>query len=186
MKRRDFLVWSLFTPLAFVSVSRTGDPDALEVAINSLLNSMFVPLEQLGNNIDRARYLKELRALGDSIDRLLHKKKRMAHLLVQKPLVRAEVENLAAGISPDVEKLSEDILRLSFGLRAQFKDQGSQVANSLRKAIVEKSWITTVKCCARNMSDGELVEAAEAAKTSVKTLEQVVKAVSDLHTTTGG
>lgn len=106
---------------------REDRKDDLDTALNTvlaLLNSLFLPLEQLGRNIDRVRYRRALEALGNVIDSLASAKTRIADLLEERPLPTLEIENLAKDIKVSIRRMADDVEALAFGLRKQFKDEG--------------------------------------------------------------
>jgi hypothetical protein len=171
MRRRKFLTLSVFALLLFTGdlhAQREDRKDELETALNTvlaLLNSLFLPLEQLGRNIDRVRYRRALEALGNVIDSLASAKTRIADLLEERPLPTLEIEDRAKDIKVSIRRMAYDVEALAFGLRKQFKDEGNRAASQLRFAVNSKSWINRVNHVS-SMTDEELDAAAGAARVS--------------------
>jgi hypothetical protein len=136
---------SVLSPFADSARSQTpgGPPDAsVYVAVGHFFNALLHAADPIIPTIDKARFARDIRSLGNDFETMITEKVSIASLLKDNPLNVTLIDSTARQLERDVRLSVDRITNISFLLKENYQAQGQTIAKDLRTTLLEgKSWL---------------------------------------------
>lgn len=144
MKRRQFvalasLLWST-TLGAFTAGTSQEDTNIYAGAV-VWFQAFLRPLNQLGNAIDRNRFIAFLTQLGTAFEAMIQDKREIASLVTQTPPPTEDLKVIVERLRLNIGLSRQRIIKVAFMLKQQLKEQGDEIASNFGQVLLEKSWV---------------------------------------------
>lgn len=173
MNRRNFVALAVCVLSIDANLMNAQEEKNVYADLERWFQALMQPLDQLGNQIDRARLLTYLTRLGQAFEAMITDKQEIASLLREEPISISELKIVVDRLANNVQLTKERITKVAFPLKAQLQDQGDKIASDLKEVLLErKSWVRMLQINLDILDPVLAASYAEAATDSAKALRE--------------
>ena len=158
--------------------SRAQDERIVYGDIVRWLKTLFHPLDQIGDLIDRTRFVTSLTDLEASFEAMHKDTQEIVEILRRSPLDRYKLTQVGTHLSESVGPCAAQLTDVARVLKQQYREQGERIAADLSQTLSRKGWLAAI--VAQAVRDDELREMARDAEASAKSLAKVTSELAKL------
>lgn len=158
--------------------SRAQDERIVYGDIVRWLKTLFHPLDQIGDLIDRTRFVASLTDLEASFEAMHKDTQEIVEILRRSPLDRYKLTQVGTHLSESVGPCAAQLTDVARVLKQQYREQGERIASDLSETLSRKGWLAAI--VAQAVRDDELREMARDAEASAKSLAKVTSELAKL------
>lgn len=158
--------------------SRAQDERIVYGDIVRWLKTLFHPLDQIGDLIDRTRFVTSLTDLEASFEAMHKDTQEIVEILRRSPLDRYKLTQVGTHLSESVGPCAAQLTDVARVLKQQYREQGERIASDLSETLSRKGWLAAI--VAQAVRDDELREMARDAEASAKSLAKVTSELAKL------
>jgi len=158
--------------------SRAQDERIVYGDIVRWLKTLFHPLDQIGDLIDRTRFVASLTDLEASFEAMHKDTQEIVEILRRSPLDRYKLTQVGTHLSESVGPCAAQLTDVARVLKQQYREQGERIAADLSETLSRKGWLAAI--VAQAVRDDELREMARDAEASAKSLAKVTSELAKL------
>ena len=158
--------------------SRAQDERIVYGDIVRWLKTLFHPLDQIGDLIDRTRFVASLTDLEASFEAMHKDTQEIVEILRRSPLDRYKLTQVGTHLSESVGPCAAQLTDVARVLKQQYREQGVRIAADLSETLSRKGWLAAI--VAQAVRDDELREMARDAEASAKSLAKVTSELAKL------
>jgi hypothetical protein len=158
--------------------SRAQDERIVYGDIVRWLKTLFHPLDQIGDLIDRTRFVASLTDLEASFEAMHKDTQEIVEILRRAPLDRYKLTQVGTHLSESVGPCAAQLTDVARVLKQQYREQGERIASDLSETLSRKGWLAAI--VAQAVRDDELREMARDAEASAKSLAKVTSELAKL------
>jgi hypothetical protein len=158
--------------------SRAQDERIVYGDIVRWLKTLFHPLDQIGDLIDRTRFVASLTDLEASFEAMHKDTQEIVEILRRSPLDRYKLTQVGTHLSESVGPCAAQLTDVARVLKQQYREQGERIASDLSETLSRKGWLAAI--VAQAVRDDELREMARDADASAKSLAKVTSELAKL------
>jgi hypothetical protein len=158
--------------------SRAQDERIVYGDIVRWLKTLFHPLDQIGDLIDRTRFVASLTDLEASFEAMHKDTQEIVEILRRSPLDRYKLTQVGTHLSESVGPCAAQLTDVARVLKQQYREQGERIASDLSETLSRKGWLAAI--VAQAVRDDELREMARDAEASGKSLAKVTSELAKL------
>ena len=180
MTRRQFILSIAVLGTLGVRPARSRAQDERNVYgdIVRWLKTLFHPLDQIGDLIDRTRFVASLTDLEASFETMHKDTQEIVEILRRSPLDRYKLTQVGTHLSESVGPCAAQLTDVARVLKQQYREQGERIASDLSETLSRKGWLAAI--VAQAVRDDELREMARDAEASAKSLAKVTSELAKL------
>lgn len=180
MTRRQFIlsIAVLGTLGVRPASSRAQDERNVYGDIVRWLKTLFHPLDQIGDLIDRTRFVTSLTDLEASFEAMHKDTQEIVEILRRSPLDRYKLTQVGTHLSERVGPCAAQLTDVARVLKRQYREQGERIASDLSETLSRKGWLAAI--VSQAVRDDELREMARDAEASAKSLAKVTSELAKL------
>ena len=180
MTRRQFILSIAVLGTLGVRPARSRAQDERNVYgdIVRWLKTLFHPLDQIGDLIDRTRFVASLTDLEASFEAMHKDTQEIVEILRRSPLDRYKLTLVGTHLSESVGPCSAQLTDVARVLKRPYREQGELNASDLSETLSRKGWLAPI--VAQAVRDDELREMARDAEASAKSLAKVTSELAKL------
>lgn len=180
MTRRQFILSIAVLGTLGVRPARSRAQDERNVYgdIVRWLKTLFHPLDQIGDLIDRTRFVASLTDLEASFEAMHKDTQEIVEILRRAPLDRYKLTQVGTHLSESVGPCAAQLTDVARVLKQQYREQGERIASDLSETLSRKGWLAAI--VAQAVRDDELREMARDAEASAKSLAKVTSELAKL------
>ena len=139
--------------------SRAQDERIVYGDIVRWLKTLFHPLDQIGDLIDRTRFVTSLTDLEASFEAMHKDTQEIVEILRRSPLDRYKLTQVGTHLSESVGPCAAQLTDVARVLKQQYREQGERIASDLSETLSRKGWLAAI--VAQAVRDDELREMAQ-------------------------
>ena len=158
--------------------SRAQDERIVYGDIVRWLKTLFHPLDQIGDLIDRTRFVASLTDLEASFEAMHKDTQEIVEILRRSPLDRYKLTQVGTHLSESVGPCAAQLTDVARVLKQPYREQGERIASDLSETLSRKGWLAAI--VAQAVRDDELREMARDAEASAKSLAKVTSELAKL------
>ena len=158
--------------------SRAQDERIVYGDIVRWLKTLFHPLDQIGDLIDRTRFVASLTDLEASFEAMHKDTQEIVEILRRSPLDRYKLTQVGTHLSESVGPCAAQLTDVARVLKQQYREQGVRIASDLSETLSRKGLLAAI--VAQAVRDDELREMARDAEASAKSLAKVTSELAKL------
>jgi hypothetical protein len=158
--------------------SRAQDERIVYGDIVRWLKTLFHPLDQIGDLIDRTRFVASLTDLEASFEAMHKDTQEIVEILRRSPLDRYKLTQVGTHLSESVGPCAAQLTGVARVLKGQYREQGERIAADLSETLSRKGWLAAI--VSQSVRDDELREMARDAEASAKSLAKVTSELAKL------
>jgi hypothetical protein len=158
--------------------SRAQDERIVYGDIVRWLKTLFHPLDQIGDLIDRTRFVASLTDLEASFEAMHKDTQEIVEILRRSPLDRYKLTQVGTHLSESVGPCAAQLTDVARVLKRPYREQGERIASDLSETLSRKGWLAAI--VAQAVRDDELREMARDAEASAKSLAKVTSELAKL------
>ena len=159
--------------------SRAQDERIVYGDIVRWLKTLFHPLDQIGDLIDRTRFVTSLTDLEASFEAMHKDTQEIVEILRRSPLDRYKLTQVGTHLSESVGPCAAQLTDVARVLKQQYRAQGERIAADLSETLSRKgTWLAAI--VSQSVRDDELREMARDAEASAKSLAKVTSELAKL------
>jgi len=158
--------------------SRAQDERIVYGDIVRWLKTLFHPLDQIGDLIDRTRFVASLTDLEASFEAMHKDTQEIVEILRRSPLDRYKLTQVGTHLSESVGPCAAQLTDVARVLKRPYREQGERIAADLSETLSRKGWLAAI--VAQAVRDDELREMARDAEASAKSLAKVTSELAKL------
>jgi hypothetical protein len=158
--------------------SRAQDERIVYGDIVRWLKTLFHPLDQIGDLIDRTRFVASLTDLEASFEAMHKDTQEIVEILRRSPLDRYKLTQVGTHLSESVGPCAAQLTDVARVMKRPYREQGERIASDLSETLSRKGWLAAI--VAQAVRDDELREMARDAEASAKSLAKVTSELAKL------
>ena len=158
--------------------SRAQDERIVYGDIVRWLKTLFHPLDQIGDLIDRTRFVASLTDLEASFEAMHKDTQEIVEILRRSPLDRYKLTQVGTHLSESVGPCAAQLTDVARVLKRPYREQGERIASDLSETLSRKGLLAAI--VAQAVRDDELREMARDAEASAKSLAKVTSELAKL------
>ena len=158
--------------------SRAQDERIVYGDIVRWLKTLFHPLDQIGDLIDRTRFVASLTDLEASFEAMHKDTQEIVEILRRSPLDRYKLTQVGTHLSESVGPCAAQLTDVARVMKRPYREQGERIASNLSETLSRKGWLAAI--VAQAVRDDELREMARDAEASAKSLAKVTSELAKL------
>jgi len=181
MTRRQFILSIAVLGTLGVRPARSRAQDERNVYgdIVRWLKTLFHPLDQIGDLIDRTRFVASLTDLESRFEAMHKDTQEIVEILRRPPLDRYKLTQVGTHLSESVGPCAAQMTDVARVLKRQYREQGERIASDLSETLSRKgTWLAAI--VSQSVRDDEIREMARDAEASAKSLAKVTSELSRL------
>jgi hypothetical protein len=136
------------------------------------LKTLFRPLHEIGDLIDRARFVASLTDLETAFEAMHRDTREIVEALRRPQLDRYKVTQLGTHLFESVRPCSAQLTDVAHVLKGGYREQGERIASDLSETLSRRgTWLAAI--VSQSFPDNEVRELARDAEASAKSLAKV-------------
>src|SRR4029453_5318228 len=152
--------------------SRAQDERNVYGDIVRWLKTLFHPLDQIGDLIDRTRFVASLTDLEASFEAMHKDTQEIGEILRRPPLARYKLTQVGTHLSESVGPCAAQLTDVARVMKRPYREQGERIASDLSDTLSRKgTWLAAI--VSQNVRDDEVREMARDAEASAKSVAKV-------------